>query len=74
MGHLQCRGPMELVYIDFLCLEPDLSGRSNGLVVTDHFTRYAQAYPTGDQQRRFSSIMGCLSAYTRIKAGTLRAS
>lgn len=50
MGHLQSQGPMELVYIDFLCLEPVLSGRSNVLVVTDHFTQYAQALPTRDQQ------------------------
>lgn len=41
---------MELVRINFFCLEPDLSGRSNVLVVTDHFTRYAQAFPTRDQQ------------------------
>ena len=50
MGHLQSQGPMELVCIDFLCLEPDLSGQGNVLVVTDHFTRYAQAFPTKDQK------------------------
>lgn len=50
LGHLQSQGPMELVYIDFLCLEPDLSGNSNVLVVTDHFNRYAQAFPTRDQK------------------------
>ncbi|XP_037833479.1 uncharacterized protein LOC119617377 [Kryptolebias marmoratus] len=43
-------GPMELVCIDFLSLEPDSSGVSNILVVTDHFSRYAQAYPTRDQR------------------------
>uniref|UniRef100_A0A3Q2NZR7 Integrase catalytic domain-containing protein n=1 Tax=Fundulus heteroclitus TaxID=8078 RepID=A0A3Q2NZR7_FUNHE len=41
---------MELVYIDFLSLEPDSSGVSNILVVTDHFSRYAHAYPTKDQR------------------------
>ena len=50
MGHLESQGPMDLVCIDFLCLESDLSGQGNILVVTDHFTRYAQAFPTRDQQ------------------------
>ncbi|KAL6470658.1 hypothetical protein MHYP_G00217770 [Metynnis hypsauchen] len=43
-------GPMELVCIDFLCLEPDSKGFSNILVVTDHFSRYSHAYPTKDQR------------------------
>ncbi|KAL6485589.1 hypothetical protein MHYP_G00049810 [Metynnis hypsauchen] len=43
-------GPMELVCIDFLSVEPDSSGFGNILVVTDHFSRYAQAYPTKDQR------------------------
>ncbi|XP_068118921.1 uncharacterized protein [Hyperolius riggenbachi] len=50
MGHLQSQSPMELVCMDFLCLEPDSSGQGNVLVVTDHFTRYAQAFPTKDQK------------------------
>lgn len=50
MGHLQSQEPLELVCIDFLCLEPDIGGKSNILVVTDHFTRYAQAYPTKGQK------------------------
>uniref|UniRef100_A0AAY4AM26 Gypsy retrotransposon integrase-like protein 1 n=1 Tax=Denticeps clupeoides TaxID=299321 RepID=A0AAY4AM26_9TELE len=43
-------GPMELVCMDFLSMEPDSKGISNVLVVTDHFTRYAQAYPTKSQK------------------------
>ncbi|KYO47393.1 hypothetical protein Y1Q_0001201 [Alligator mississippiensis] len=42
--------PLELVCIDFLTIEPDRKNISNVLVVTDHFTRYAQAYPTRDQR------------------------
>ncbi|KAJ8399614.1 hypothetical protein AAFF_G00410250 [Aldrovandia affinis] len=36
------RGPMDLVCIDFLSMEPDSKGISNVLVVTDHFTREAR--------------------------------
>lgn len=43
-------GPMDLVCIDFLSMEPDSKGISNVLVVTDHFTRYAQAFPTRNQK------------------------
>ena len=44
------QSPMELVCIDYLCIEPDRSNTKNVLVVTDHFTGYAQAYPTRDQK------------------------
>ena len=37
--------PLELVHIDFLTIEaPKKDKDVNILVVTDHFTRYAQAY------------------------------
>lgn len=43
-------GPMDLVCIDFLSMEPDSRGISNVLVVTDHYTRYAQAFPAKNQK------------------------
>lgn len=41
---------MDLVCIDFLGIEPDNKDVRNVLVITDHFTRYAQAFPTRDQK------------------------
>lgn len=52
-----CR-PLELVYMDFLSLEPDNSNTKDILVLTDHFTKFAVAIPTPNQKAR--TVAKCL--------------
>ena len=49
--------PMELVHMDFLSIEPSKKNIENVLVITDHFTRYAQAYPSKTQTAQETAKM-----------------
>ncbi|MEE4247445.1 MAG: RNase H-like domain-containing protein [Kangiellaceae bacterium] len=49
---IESSNPMELLCCDFLSLEPSKGAVENILVITDHFTRYAQAFPTKNQTAR----------------------
>uniref|UniRef100_A0A8C2KTZ8 Gypsy retrotransposon integrase-like protein 1 n=1 Tax=Cyprinus carpio TaxID=7962 RepID=A0A8C2KTZ8_CYPCA len=50
MGSLLASSPLEIVAIDFSILEKSSDGKENLLVVTDVFSKFAQAYPTADQK------------------------
>lgn len=50
LNQITSNGPLDLVCIDFLQIEPDSKGVVNMLVVTDHYTCYAQVFPTKDQR------------------------
>lgn len=50
MGSLLSSRPLEIVAVDFTILERASNGRENLLVVTDMFSKFAQAYPTPDQR------------------------
>ena len=47
--------PMDLVCMDFLSLEISSGGYENILVITDHFTRFAQAIPSRNQTAKITA-------------------
>ena len=49
LENIMATHPLELVHLDYLCLEPGKGLEENVLVITDHLTRYAQAYVTRTQ-------------------------
>ena len=49
LENIMATHPLELVHIDYLCLEPRKGLEENILVVTDYFTWYTQVYVTQTQ-------------------------
>ena len=47
--NIEASQPLKLIHLDHLKIEPSKGNIENVLVVTDHFTRYAQAFPSKTQ-------------------------
>ena len=47
--NIETSQPLELIHLDYLKIEPSKGNIENVLVNTDHFTRYAQAFPSKTQ-------------------------
>ena len=48
--NIETSQPLELIHLDYLKIEPSKGNIENVLVITDHFTRYAQAFPSKTQK------------------------
>ena len=46
LHNIEATQPLELIHLDYLQIEPSKGNIEKVLIVTDHFTRYAQAYPS----------------------------
>ena len=46
LHNIEATQPLELIHLDYLQIEPSKGNIENVLIVTDHFTRYAQVYPS----------------------------
>ena len=47
--NIEVNQPSELVHLDYLKIEPIKGNVENVLIITDNFTRYAQAFPSNTQ-------------------------
>ena len=49
LHNIEATQPLELIDLDYIQIEPSKGNIENVLIVTDHFTRYGQAYPSKTQ-------------------------
>ena len=42
--NIEVNQPLELIHLDYLKIDPSKGNVENVLIITDHFTRYAQAF------------------------------
>ena len=49
LENIMATHPLEMVHLDYLCLELGKGLEENVLVITDHFTRYDEVYVTRTQ-------------------------
>ena len=46
LHNIEATQPLELIHLDYLQIESSKGNMENVLIITDHFIRYAQAYPS----------------------------
>ena len=83
LHNIETAQPLELIHLDYLQIEPSKGNIENVLIVTDHFTRYSQAYPSKTQAALATAKMlwnnvlvhyGFPTKIFQIKATTFRLS
>ena len=47
--NIEVNQPLELIHLDHLKIEPSKGNVENVFIITDHFTRYAHAFPSKTQ-------------------------
>ena len=47
--NIEASQSLELIHLDYIKIEPSKGNIENVLVITDHFTRYAQVFPSKTQ-------------------------
>ena len=81
--NIETSQPLELIHLDYLKIETSKGNIENVLVITDHFTRYAQAFPSKTQTALATAnycgtisffIMAFLKRLLQIKEETLKVS
>ena len=55
LENIMATHPLELVHLNYFCLEPGKGLEENVLVFTDHFTRYSQPYVTKTQTTQMTA-------------------
>ena len=79
--NIEVNQPLELIHLDYLKIKPSKENVENVLIITDHFTRYAQAFPSKTQialatakllWNNFIHIMVSLPKLLQIRAEILK--
>ena len=55
--NIEVNQPLELIHLDYLKIEPSKGNEENVLIITDHFTGYAQAFPSKIQTALATAIL-----------------